>query len=311
MAKDLATIDYRKVIDRIYEEVLSYRGKGKVADYIPALSDVNPRQFGIAIETLNGDTITKGDSRTNFSIQSISKVFTLAMVVSHLGEKLWSSVRTEPSGNPFNSLVQLEYEKGIPRNPFINAGALVVTDRLMDIYPRPKDAILDFVKELCGSENVYYDNPVAKSELDHSDRNKALAYFIKSFGNIHNDVDSLIDVYCHQCSIAMNCVDLARSVLFLANHGVNPLNGVRLLSESQAKRLGAIMSTCGFYDESGEFAFRVGLPGKSGVGGGIVAYLPENLGISVWSPELNPYGNSLMGIETLERFTTDISSSIY
>lgn len=311
MTGDIDIIDYRRVIDRIYNEVLPYHGKGKVADYIPALSEVDPQQFGIAIETLNGDTITKGDSRTNFSIQSISKVFTLAMVVRHLGEKLWSSVRTEPSGNPFNSLVQLEYEKGIPRNPFINAGALVVTDRLMDIYPCPKDAILNFVRELCGSENIYYDDRVAKSELDHSDRNKALAYFIKSFGNIHNDVDSLIDVYCHQCSIAMNCVDLARSVLFLANRGVNPLNCMRLLSESQAKRLGAIMSTCGFYDESGEFAFRVGLPGKSGVGGGIVAYLPGNLGISVWSPELNPYGNSLMGIETLERFTTDISSSIY
>lgn len=311
MDRDTTNMDYRKVIDRIYEEVLLYRGKGKVADYIPALSEVDPRQFGIAIETLDGETITKGDAGTYFSIQSISKIFTLAMVVRHLGEKLWRSVRTEPSGNPFNSLVQLEYEKGIPRNPFINAGALVVTDRLIDIYPHPKEAILDFVRELCGREEIYYDDRVAKSELDHSDRNKALAYFIKSFGNIHNDVDSLIDVYCHQCSIAMSCIDLARSVLFLANRGVNPQNGMRILTESQAKRLGAIMSTCGFYDESGEFAFRVGLPGKSGVGGGIVAYLPENLGISVWSPELNPYGNSLMGIETLERFTTDISSSIY
>lgn len=302
---------YRQVIDRIYKEVIPYQGRGKVADYIPALAEVDPCQFGIAVEPLGGESVTKGDARTCFSIQSISKVFTFAMVMSHLGEDIWKSVGREPSGNPFNSLVQLEYEKGIPRNPFINAGALVVTDRLMELYPRPKEAILSFVRELCGNDDIYYDHRVAQSEQAHSDRNKALAYFMKSFGNIHNDVDSLIDVYCHQCSIAMSCVDLARSFRFFANRGVNPSDGSRILTESQAKRLGAVMATCGFYDESGDFAFRVGLPGKSGVGGGIVAYLPEKLSIAVWGPELNAYGNSLMGIETLERFTTDISSSIF
>lgn len=302
---------YHKVIDRIYKEVLPYQGHGKVADYIPALSEVDPRQYGIALETLDGATVAKGDASTCFSIQSISKVFTFAMVVRHLGEKIWESVGREPSGNPFNSLVQLEHEKGIPRNPFINAGALVITDRLIDIYPRPKEAVLDFVRELCGNSDIYYDRRVAVSEREHADRNMALAYFMKSFGNIHNDVDTLIDVYCHQCSIAMNCIDLARSFKFLAHRGVNPIDGKRILTESQAKRLGAVMATCGFYDESGDFAFRVGLPGKSGVGGGIVAYLPGKLSIAAWSPELDSHGNSLMGIETLERFTTDISSSIF
>lgn len=302
---------YSIVLERIYKEVLPYQGRGKVADYIPALAEINPNQFGIALETLSGDTLTQGDALTNFSIQSISKVFTFAMVMRHLGEEIFNSVGREPSGNPFNSLVQLECEKGIPRNPFINAGALVVTDRLMDIYPRPKEAILDFVRELCGSNDIYYDRQVAVSEREHADRNMALAYFIKSFGNIHNDVESLIDVYCHQCSISMNCVDLARSFLFLAHRGVNPCDGERILTESQAKRLGAVMATCGFYDESGDFAFRVGLPGKSGVGGGIVAYLPEKLSIAIWGPELDVHGNSLMGIEALERFTTDISSSIF
>lgn len=309
MAKDSEV--YRQVLDKIYREVLPYQGRGHVADYIPALSEVNPDQFGMAVETIGGDTITKGDAATCFSIQSISKVFTFAMAVSHIGEDIWKSVGREPSGNPFNSLVQLEYEKGIPRNPFINAGALVVTDRLMEIYPRPKEAILDFVRELCDNDDIYYDHRVAQSEREHADRNMALAYFMKSFGNIHNDIETLIDVYCHQCSIAMNCVDLAKAFLFLANRGVNPVNGKRLLTESQAKRLGALMATCGFYDESGDFAFRVGLPGKSGVGGGIVAYLPEKLSIAVWGPELDAYGNSLMGIEALERFTTDIASSIF
>lgn len=282
-----------------------------MADYIPALAEVDPDRFGIALETIDGEIITRGDSGIPFSIQSISKVFTFAMAVGHLGEKIWESVGREPSGNPFNSLVQLEYEKGIPRNPFINAGALVVTDRLLDIYPDPKNAILGFVRELCGNDGIDYDRDVAMSELLHTDRNKALAYFMKSFGNIHNNVDQLIDVYCHQCSIAMSCVDLARSFMFLANKGINPVNGKRILTMSQAKRLGAILATCGFYDESGDFAFRVGLPGKSGVGGGIVAYLPEKLSIAVWSPELDTYGNSTMGIEALERFTTDISSSIF
>lgn len=302
---------YRKVIERIYQEVLPYQGQGHVADYIPALAEVNPRQFGIAVETLTGDSITKGDASTCFSIQSISKVFTFAMVMGHIGEEIWKSVGREPSGNPFNSLVQLEHEKGFPRNPFINAGALVVTDRLIEIYPRPKEAILDYVRELCGNDDIYYDRRVAQSEREHADRNMALAYFMKSFGNIHNDVETLIDVYCHQCAIAMNCVDLSKAFLFLANRGVNPFDGKRLLTESQAKRLGAVMATCGFYDESGDFAFRVGLPGKSGVGGGIAAYLPEKLSIAVWGPELDVHGNSLMGIEALERFTTGISRSIF
>lgn len=307
----MSTEYYQQVIGRIYNEILPFHGKGKVADYIPALAEVNPMQFGIAVESLGGGTAMRGDAATCFSIQSISKVFTFAMVMSRVGEDIWKAVGREPSGNPFNSLVQLEHEKGIPRNPFINAGALVVTDRLMELYPRPKEAILDFVRSLCGNDDIYYDHRVAQSERDHADRNMALAHFIKSFGNIHNDVDALIDVYCHQCAISMTCVDLARSFLFLANRGVNPADGKRILTMSQAKRLGAIMATCGFYDESGDFAFRVGLPGKSGVGGGIVAYLPEKLSVAVWGPELNAYGNSLMGIEALERFTTDISSSIF
>ena len=304
-------MDFDKVISRIYNQVKEYWGQGKVADYIPALADINPRQLGIAVHTPDGRSFKAGDTEVPFSIQSISKVFTLSMVLRHTGEELWKSVGREPSGNPFNSLVQLENEKGIPRNPFINAGALVVTDRLISLYPRPKEALIDFVRDLSGTDDVYYDRRVAQSERDNADRNMALAYFMKSFGNIHNDVETLIDVYCHQCSIAMSCADLARSFLVFANRGINPHTGTRILSESQSKRIGAVMATCGFYDESGDFAYRVGLPGKSGVGGGIVAYMPGKLSVAVWSPELNSYGNSLAGIEFFERFTTDIRSSIF
>lgn len=304
-------MDYNQVITHIYDDLKRLRGSGKLASYIPALAEVNPMHYGIAVESFDSGLNYIGDAGVKFSIQSISKVFTSAMVISRLGHELWDSVGREPSGNPFNSLVQLEHEHGIPRNPFINAGALVVTDRLMDLYDRPKEALLDFVRKLAGNDDIYYDKRVAASERQNADRNMALAYFMKSFGNIHNDVESLIDVYCYQCSISMSCIDLARSFMFFANEGVNPLNGERILSLSRAKRLGAVMLTCGFYDESGNFAFRVGMPGKSGVGGGIVAYIPKTLSIAVWSPGLNDHGNSMLGMETLERFTTDIGNSIF
>ncbi len=299
------------MIDRIRDEVRELWGQGRVADYIPALAKVDPRQFGMAVATLDGQEYSTGDAQVCFSIQSISKVFTLAMVTRHVGDDIWDAVGREPSGNPFNSLVQLEYEQGKPRNPFINAGALVVTDRLISLYPHPKDAMLEFVRSLCGNDDIYYDKEIARSERLNADRNMSLAYLMKSFGNIRNDVDTLLDVYCHQCAISMSCVDLARAFLFLSNRGVNPFSGKQVLSVSQAKRLGALMLTCGFYDESGDFAFRAGLPGKSGVGGGIAAYIPGNLAVTVWSPELNRHGNSLAGMAALEHFTTDIGNSIF
>ena len=282
-----------------------------MADYIPALAKVDPKRFGIAVATLDGQEYMTGDAQVCFSIQSISKVFTLAMVTRRIGDEIWKAVGREPSGNPFNSLVQLEYEQGMPRNPFINAGALVVTDRLISLYPHPKDTMIEFVRELCANDDIYYDKEIARSERLNADRNMALAYFMKSFGNIKNDVETLLDVYCHQCAISMSCTDLARAFLFLSNRGINPFNGERILTVSQAKRLGALMLTCGFYDESGDFAFRVGLPGKSGVGGGIAAYIPGNLAITVWSPGLNRHGNSLIGMAALEHFTTDIGNSIF
>ncbi len=206
-------MDYKEVIDNIYNEVKPLFGQGKVADYIPALANINPRQYGIAIATLDGQIVGTGDYQTKFSIQSISKVFTLSMVVRHMGGDLWKYVGREPSGTPFNSLVQLEHEQGIPRNPFINAGALVVTDKVMNLYHRPKEAILQFVRSVAGNDDIYYDKTVAQSEFEHASRNQALGHFMKSFGNIDNDVDSLIDVYCNQCSIAMTCEDLAKSFL--------------------------------------------------------------------------------------------------
>lgn len=304
-------MDYKAVIDHIYNDINLVPRQGKLADYIPALANVDPGKYGIAVATTDGEVFGVGDWQTKFSIQSISKVFTLSMVIRLIGHELWDSVGREPSGTPFNSLVQLERENGIPRNPFINAGALVVTDRLMELYSRPKDMLLEFVRSMADSEDIYFDKQVAMSEITTSDRNMALGYFMKSFGNIHNSVDTLVDIYCHQCSISMTCEELAKSFLFLANRGVNPFSGERVMSESRSKRMNALMLTCGFYDESGDFAYRVGMPGKSGVGGGVVAVIPGKLSIAVWSPPLDRHGNSALAIETLERFTTDLKKSIF
>ncbi|MCB0572575.1 MAG: glutaminase [Phaeodactylibacter sp.] len=304
-------MDYQRILEDIARAAQAEIGKGKVADYIPALARVSPQKLGIAIETLRGESFLWGDAEEPFSIQSISKVFTLAMAFALEGEKLWQRVGLEPSGNPFNSLVQLEYEKGIPRNPFINAGSIVVADVLLGHYKDPKTGILEFVHKLSGSSDIQFDKEVMRSEWETGHRNAALAYFMKSLGNIHHPVEDVLNVYFHQCALPMSCRQLAKAFLVFANHGILPDTGERILTLSQAKRLNAIMLTCGFYDEAGEFAFRVGLPGKSGVGGGIVAIIPNELAIAAWSPELNEHGNSQAGILALELFTTLTGMSIF
>jgi len=303
--------NYPAILQEIAEAVQPEFGKGKVAGYIPALAKVPAGKFGIAIETIRGEQHHWGDAAERFSIQSISKVFTLALAFRLEGENLWKRVGLEPSGNPFNSLVQLEYERGIPRNPLINAGALVITDVLLEHYADPKASILGFIHALTGQSDIQYDEEVARSERETGFTNAALANFMKGHGNIRHPVEAVLDVYFHQCSIAMSCRELARAFLLFANHGAVPATGQRILTRSQAKRLNAIMLTCGFYDEAGEFAFAVGLPGKSGVGGGIVAIIPGELAIAVWSPELNEHGNSAVGIKVLEMFTTLTGMSIF
>lgn len=303
--------NYQQILAEIYEETKSLQGQGKVAAYIPALADVNPAQYGIAIQTLKGETFQVGDANVPFSIQSISKVFVLAMVFRELGEGLWSRVGREPSGNAFNSLMLLETENGIPRNPFINAGALVTTDCLVSHSRDPLSEVLHFVRGVSNNPNINFNEAIVTSERETGFRNAALVNLMKSFGNIKNDVNAVLNVYFHQCALMMNCLDLARAFLFLADGGVIPWSGESILTSSQAKRVNALMQVCGLYDDSGEFAFTVGLPGKSGVGGGIVAVIPNLLSICVWSPELNNHGTSLAGMKALELFTTKTGISIF
>lgn len=304
-------MDYQGILDQIKEQLDPKTCEGEVASYIPELAKVPKDKFGMHLHCINSGHYSFGDSDERFSIQSISKVFTLALGMRFVGEKLWERVDVEPSGDPFNSLTQLEYEDGIPRNPFINAGALVVADVLVSHMKNPKEELLDFVRELSNNDTINYDYTVAKSEAAHGYRNVALMNYMKSFGNIKNDIDTVLDFYFHQCSLAMSCKELAQAFMIFANGGKDLETDRRVLGRQKVKRINALMQTCGFYDEAGEFSFKVGLPGKSGVGGGIVAVHPQQYSVAVWSPMLNPKGNSELGMDALEELTTLTGLSIF
>ena len=304
-------LDYQGTLEAIEREVGSYFGQGKVATYIPALARVAPTKFGMAVTTVGGEAFAVGRAQEPFSIQSVSKVFTLTLAMEMVGEELWRRIGREPSGSAFNSLVQLEYERGIPRNPLINPGAQVVADVILSNSADPKATLLAFMRQLSGNPTVDFDLEVARSEKETGYRNAALVHFMKSQGNIVNDVDRVLDFYFHQCSLAMSCLDLSRAILFLANKGVSPTDGERIVTDRQAKRINSLMLMCGLYDAGGNFAYRVGIPGKSGVGGGIVGDIPGKLGVCTWSPELDATGSSLVGIQALELFTTKLKNSIF
>lgn len=304
-------IDCQHIIDETFEKVQAMEHQGAVASYIPELAKIDPDQFGVCLTTKSGEKFTSGDATTKFSIQSIAKVLSLSLVLSKIGDKLWERMDFEPSGSAFNSLVQLESENGVPRNPLINAGAIVVCDIICDLFDDPKTALLDYVRSVSGIPELTYSNDIATSEQETGYRNYALANFIKSFGNINNTCNQVTDLYFHLCSIEMTCEQLSYTFGFLGNQGKQFGSNKEIVSPSQAKRINAIMQTCGFYDEAGEFAFKVGLPGKSGVGGGMIAILPNSYAIAVWSPKLNKQGNSYRGMKFLEYFTDETQDTVF
>lgn len=304
-------MDYQKILDEIDNEIKPAQFNGKVASYIPELANVQADQFGMHICCLERGNYAIGAHTTPFSIQSISKVFSLTLALLYEGTAIWKRVDVEPSGDPFNSLIQLEHENGIPRNPLINAGALVVSDILVSHLKNPKKDYLAFIRKISGNPKIDFNLKVAASEKKWGFRNSALINLMKSFGNIKNDVEEVLDFYFHKCSIEMSCQTLAQTFLLYANHGCLLSNNEKILTTTQTKRINAIMQTCGFYDEAGEFSFRVGLPGKSGVGGGIAAIHPGVYSVVVWSPKLNPKGNSSMGMAALELLTTKSGLSIF
>jgi glutaminase len=314
-----------EIVDTVCREMQAHLGHGRVADYIPALARIDPRHFGIAVAVHGGGDrapirmFAAGDATTAFSVQSISEVFALTMALERLGGTLWKRVGREPSGSPFNSIVQLENEHGVPRNPLINAGALVVTDALLAAGDPARliADILDFTRMIADDPAVTIDAEVARSEAETGFRNASLANFLRAFGNIESDVQDVLQVYFHQCALRMNCRQLARAGLYLAHDGIDPRDGLdphrakRITTLQRARRINALMMTCGHYDASGDFAFRVGLPGKSGVGGGILAIAPHRASIAVWSPGLNAWGNSHVGVLALERLASLTKWSVF
>lgn len=305
--------DVLSVVSEIAAEMQQRADRGQVATYIPELANVDPNQFGIAVIEADGNVAAAGQSDVPFSIQSISKVFTLALAIGKVGEKIWRRVGREPSGSPFNSIVQLEYERGIPRNPFINAGAIAVSDLILSGH-KPREAIgeiLRFMQFLADDITIVIDEKVAASEQRTGFRNMALANYMKSFGVLDNPVEYTLGVYFHHCAIAMSCRQLAMAGRFLAQFGANPSTGLKVINPEAARRINAVMLTCGHYDGSGEFAYRVGLPGKSGVGGGILAIAPGKASICVWSPGLDPNGNSHLGRIALETLSRRMGWSIF
>jgi glutaminase len=307
----VSTLDV--IVKEIAEEMKQRKDRGAVASYIPELADVDAKSFGLAIVDADGVVSTGGDSDAPFSIQSISKVFTLTLALGRSGDRLWRRVGREPSGNPFNSIVQLERERGVPRNPFINAGAIAVTDVIL-AGREPRETlgeILRFVQFLAEDPSIFIDRAVAASEKRTGFRNTALANYMKSFGVIEGAVDFVLGVYFHHCAIAMSCRQLAMAGRYLAHSGRNPSTGLSVVSPERARRINALMLTCGHYDGSGEFAYRVGLPAKSGVGGGILAIAPGKASIGVWSPGLDRAGNSHLGRVALESLAKRTGWSIF
>ena len=304
MTDDLAT-----VLEEIRAEMALRTERGKVADYIPELAGVDPAHFALSVATADGRLLSVGDADVAFSIQSVSKVFALALALGRLGDRLWSRVGREPSGLAFNSILQLEQEGGIPRNPFINAGAIVVTDAALAGHA-PREylgELLGFLRTAAGDETIHINKAVARSETETGHRNFAIAHFMRAHGNLANPPELTLGAYFHQCAVEMTTAQLAQAGRFLMGGPHAP----RLISAERVRRINALMLTCGHYDGSGDFAFRVGLPGKSGVGGGILVIAPGRASVAVWSPGLSAQGNSRLGTEAVEILARRLGWSIF
>jgi glutaminase len=305
----LKSADLQAIIDKIAHDMATCPDRGAVATYIPELAKIDPSQFAIAAALPDGTVVQAGDASTPFSIQSISKVFTLAIALGRLGDHLWTRVGREPSGLAFNSILQLEHEHGIPRNPFVNAGAIVVTDAILSGH-QPREVLGDlvrFIRLAAADDDIHINKSVAASEQATAHRNMALAEFMAAEGNLRNPAALTIGTYVHQCAVEMSCAQLARAGRFLVNAPGCP----RLVSPARVRRINALMMMCGHYDGSGEFAYRVGLPGKSGVGGGILVIAPGKAAIAVWSPGLNAQGNSKLGTEAVEALARATGWSVF
>ncbi|KAB7671219.1 glutaminase A [Bacillus sp. B1-b2] len=301
-------------LELLLEEAKQYTKNGKVADYIPALKKANPEDLSVAIYKADGTCYYAGCISKKITLQSISKVITLALALIECGEEyVFQKVGYEPTGDPFNSIVKLEMSNpSKPLNPMINAGALAVTHMIQGSSVDERlDRILDFVKKLSGNNEIEYSEEVAQSEFDTSHLNRALCYFMKQHGIINEDVEELLDLYTKQCSIEVNCLDLARIGIVFALDGKNPETNEQIMPPHVARICKTFMVTCGMYNASGEFAVRVGIPAKSGVSGGILGAVPNRFGIGLSGPALDDKGNSVAGLKLLELLANKYQLSMF
>lgn len=303
-----------KVLKDIIDSNRKYTNYGQVASYIPELKNARRDDLGICIIDKNNNIYKAGNYDTKFTIQSISKTIVLALaLMDNDWEHVFSKVGMEPSGDPFNSIMKLETnDTKKPCNPMINAGAIVTTSLVKGSSLEEKEErILKFFRRLAKNDNLGINYDVYKSEKMTGDRNRAMAYLLKNDGFIKGDVEEVLDLYFKQCSIEVDAVDLARIGINLATYGVDIENGERLIDERVSRMVKTFMVTCGMYDASGEFAIKVGIPAKSGVGGGIMASVPNSMGIGVYGPALDKKGNSIAGVKMLEDLAKTYKLNIF
>ena len=303
-----------KLLETLVEKNKKYGNDGQLASYIPALLEANPNDLGVAIVDVEGRKYYAGQCEKNFTIQSISKVVSLILALGDNGRtNVFKRVDVEPTGDGFNSIVNLETkDKKRPYNPMINAGAIATTSLIDGEDGEDKlERIIKFMRKATNNPNISINEEVYVSERRTGDRNRALAYFMKSNGMLQGDVEEILELYFRQCSIEANAIDLAMFGSVLANDGVTPWNGERLMSRETCRIVKTIMVTCGMYDASGEFAVHIGIPAKSGVGGGILATVPRRMGIGVYGPALDKKGNSLAGIHVLKDLSEELDLSIF
>jgi len=299
----------KNLLSKLMQESRKNASNGRIADYIPELGKANPTDFSVSVVTMDGEITQAGDTNTSFTMQSVSKLFSLALALELLGPQVvFLKVGMDPTSEPFNSILKLEIsDSHKPMNPMINAGAIAVVSILPFETSREKfEAVLNLIRKMAANADINVDEKVYLSEKLTGDRNRALAYFMKSTGEVSGEVEHHLDAYFRQCSITVTTKDLAVMGATLAANGVCPLNRERVLSPLTCRTLRAMMITCGMYNGSGEFALRVGIPAKSGVSGGILATVAERMGIGVWGPSLDEKGNSIAGIDFLEKLTKEL-----
>ena len=290
-------------LQELIDEAKKVAIEGKVANYIPALQRENPDDLSCAIVFPDKPCVSGGNIEKTFTLQSISKIISLALVLLDYGqEHVFHKVGMEPTGDPFNSIIKLETtSKSKPLNPMINAGALVVTSMIKGESTNERvEYLLDFVRMLSGNNSITYSEEVAISEFNTSFLNRSLCYYMKNGGSFLGDVEEILEVYTKQCAVKMNCLDLAKVGSVFAFDGRNPETGEQVIPKEVARICKTFMVTCGMYNASGEFAIKIGIPAKSGVSGGIMGSVPKRFGIGIFGPALNEIGNSHTGLRLLE-----------